>query len=255
MSEPASTLELRLRARALARLAAFAVVLIGLFVGGVLLGPHSASHLRHDLTQFGPWVLLVAILAYALATCAFLPGAVLAGASGLLFGTGIGTAVAIGSATLGASIAFLVARASAGRAYRILASRRVETWTRRVERRGFVAVLYARVVPAMPFALVSYACGITRIRLRHFAGATAIGCSPRAFAYAALGGSIGNYSSPQAIVAIGVLVAVTIAGIVVVWRSRPRGLRVILKPAVWRSWFTRPAPAGERRTGPDSSEA
>ena len=61
---------------------------------------------------------------------------------------------------------------------------------------------------------------MTRIRLREFAAATAIGASPRAFAYAALGGTLGNYSSPQALAAIGVLVAMGIGGAALLWRLR-----------------------------------
>jgi hypothetical protein len=84
--------------RALARLAAFGVLLCGLFVVGVLVAPHSAHRLRRDLDGLGAWGPLAAIALSALLTCAFVPGPVLAGASGLLFGTAVGTAVAIVSA-------------------------------------------------------------------------------------------------------------------------------------------------------------
>jgi hypothetical protein len=68
--------------------------------------------------------------------------------------------------------------------------------------------------------LIRVAAGITSIWLRDFALATAIDASPRAFAWAALGGSLGNYSSPQALAAIGVLVAMAIGGAGLVWRTR-----------------------------------
>ena len=144
----------------------------------------------------------------------------LAGASGLLFGTALGTGVAIVSATLGASAAFLTARAIAQRPYGTFARGRLRAWTTRIEGRGFLAVLCARIAPGAPFALVSYAAGMTRIRLRDFAAATAIGASPRAFAYAALGGTLGNYSSPQALAAITVLLAMTAGGAALLWRLR-----------------------------------
>jgi uncharacterized membrane protein YdjX (TVP38/TMEM64 family) len=63
---------------------------------------------------------------------------------------------------------------------------------------------------------------MTSIWQRDFAAATALGASPRAFAYAALGGSLGNYSSPQALAAIGVLVAMAIGGAILLWRTRGR---------------------------------
>jgi uncharacterized membrane protein YdjX (TVP38/TMEM64 family) len=53
-----------------------------------------------------------------------------------------------------------------------------------------------------------------------FAGATAIGCAPRAFAYAALGGSLDDLGSPEAIVALCVLVGMAVAGLVLAWLTR-----------------------------------
>jgi len=106
-----------------------------------------------------------------------------------------GTAVAILSATLGASAALLIARALAQRSYGALARGRLRDWTARIEGRGFLAVLYARIVPGAPFALISYAAGVTRVRLRDFAGATAIGALPRAFAYARLSRPSWNFAA------------------------------------------------------------
>lgn len=210
------------RTAPLARLGAFALVLGALFATGLLFAPHSARHLRHDLAGLGVWVPVAVVVVYAVATCAFVPGPVLAGASGLLLGTLLGTAVAIVAATLGASAAFLIARILARGPYRAVAGQRLRAVTARIERRGFMALFYARLTPGAPFALVSYAAGMTRIRWRDFAAATAIVASPRAFAYASLGGHLGNYSSPQALAAVGVLVVMTMIGAAMLWRVRPR---------------------------------
>ena len=99
--------------------------------------------------------------------------------------------------------------------------RRIRDW---IGRRGFVAVLYARIVPGMPFALVNYAAGLTPLRLPVFAAATALGAAPRAFAYTALGGSLGNWNSPETIVAAVVLVVMALVGLVLLRREvRPPG--------------------------------
>src|SRR5437588_4287832 len=132
------------------RLTACVVLLCGLFVANLLLGPHSAHHLRHQFAGLGVWGPLAVVGAGAILTFAFLPGAVLAGASGLLFGAALGTAVAICAATLGATGALLIARRLAQRSYRAIASKRLRDWTARIESRGFLAVLYARIAPLMP---------------------------------------------------------------------------------------------------------
>ena len=82
-----------------------------------------------------------------------------------------------------------------------------------------MSVLYARIAPGMPYTLVNYAAGLTSIRLGVFAGATALGAAPRAFAYTALGGSLGDLRSPAAIVALVVLVGMALAGAVLLRRD------------------------------------
>ena len=66
----------------------------------------------------------------------------------------------------------------------------------------------------MPYTLVNYAAGLTAIPLVTFAAATALGAAPRAFAYTALGGSLGNLDSPAAIVALAVLAVMAVGGLV-----------------------------------------
>jgi uncharacterized membrane protein YdjX (TVP38/TMEM64 family) len=207
---------------AVVRLSVFTLAVAALFAAGLLLVPHSPSQLRTDLAGRAPWLPVVAIAGYSLAVCAFVPGPLLAGASGLLFGTALGTVVAVTSATLGASLAFLLARAGASGPYKALSGARVEALTVAIERRGFFAVMYARLIPGAPFALVSYAAGITRIRLAAFAAATAITATPRAFAYAALGGNLRNHTSPPVLAALAVLATMTAGGAVMLWRRRPK---------------------------------
>ena len=85
-------------------------------------------------------------------------------------------------------------------------------------------MLYARIIPGLPHTVVNYAAGLTPMRLRAFAGATAMGVTPRTLAYVALGGSLGNLDSPEALAALAVLVAMALGGAVLARRaarSRP----------------------------------
>jgi uncharacterized membrane protein YdjX (TVP38/TMEM64 family) len=209
------------------RLIAFALVLVAVFAVGLMLAPHSAHGLRDGLAGLGPWRPFLVIAMYVLLTCAMVPGPVLAGASGLLFGTALGSAVAIVSATLGAVLAFALARWIAHSSLLAIAGPRLSYWIARIQARGFLSVLSARIAPLAPFALISYAAGMARVRLGQFALATLIGVSPRAFAYAALGGSLGNYSSPEALAALGVLAGMAITGAAVLWRTSRPGRRLL----------------------------
>ena len=85
-------------------------------------------------------------------------------------------------------------------------------------RHGAVAVLESRIVPLLPYGLVNYSAGLTYLRYRDMALGTAVGAAPKVFAYVALGGSLSDLGSPEAIVAISLLVALSLAGALFVRR-------------------------------------
>lgn len=204
------------------RLMALAAVVAGLFALVALSGNLSTARVREAVDGLGGLAPPAFVLVAAALTLASVPGPLLAGASGLLFGTALGFPLALFAGTLGASLAFSIARKGGAGAVEELAGPRVRAIEAWVSRRGFLAVLYARIAPAMPFALVSYAAGLSRVRLRDFVGATALGAAPRAFAYTALGGSLKNLTSPEAIVAVAVLVLMAVGGLVLARRAQLR---------------------------------
>jgi uncharacterized membrane protein YdjX (TVP38/TMEM64 family) len=137
---------------------------------------------------------------------------ILAGAGGLLFGTAAGTPLVLAGVTA-ASLAqmFVARRLAAGHHGNLLPQR-----TRRVEdfltRHGAVAVMESRIVPLLPWGVVNYSAGLTRLDYRQMALGTVVGAAPKVFAYTALGGSLDNLGSPEALVAIAVLAVLALAG-------------------------------------------
>jgi len=174
---------------------------------------------RHAAQDVGPLAPLAFVAISSLLTVAMFPGPLLSAASGLLFGTALGTPVSIVAATLGAVLAFSVARRFGAGPVDELSGRRVRVVQDFVAQRGFLSVLYARILPAMPYSFVNYAAGLTRVPLATFAAATAIGCAPRAFAYTALGGNLSSLDSPAAIAAYAVLLAMGLGGMAVAARD------------------------------------
>ncbi len=147
------------------------------------------------------------------------PWPIVAGATGLVFGPAVGTPLALAGVLLGSTLQFMIARHGAGEALR----RRVLARARRVdallERNGFLAVFYSRIVPGVAWGLVNYAAGLARVRLREVLLATVAGGTPKVFAYVALGGSFDDLSRPEALVAIGLLVGLGIAGLFIARRQ------------------------------------
>jgi uncharacterized membrane protein YdjX (TVP38/TMEM64 family) len=208
------------------RLSMLALALASLFALLALSGSLSPERVEDWVDSFGAVAPVAFIVGAALCTCMMFPGPILAGAAGLLFGTALGTPIALCSATLGASLACAIGRFVAGDAVQELGGPRLRALAAWVGRRGFLSVLYARIAPGIPFNLVSYACGLTTIAIPVVAAATVVGAAPRTFAYVALGGSFGDFSSPEALIAIAIILVMGIGGLVLVrrdlLRERPR---------------------------------
>src|SRR3954451_21360208 len=173
------------RRAALLRVAALGAAMTTFVALALLSGCLSADRVRGWVDGQGAAAPLVFILVSAGLTVVLFPGPVLAAASGLLFGTAVGTPVSIAAATLGATIAFSLSRWWAHDAVVALAGPRLTALRAWVGRRGFLTVLYARIAPGVPYTWVNYAAGLTPVALRSFVAATAIGVAPRAFAYVA----------------------------------------------------------------------
>jgi len=221
------------------RLAALAFGLAAIAVAVFVTVSRSPEHVRDIVDGTGAWAPVLFIPLSAALSCAFFPGQLLAGASGLLFGTAAGTPITIVAATLAAVTAFSISRHGGRGALDELSGPRIRTWQDRIERGGFLAVLYARIAPLSPFVAINYVSGLTRLRMGTFALATVIGIAPRAFAYTALGGHLDDLGSPEALAAIAVLVVMGLAGGFLAWRAAgsppPR--------AVWRALRRRRTPS------------
>jgi uncharacterized membrane protein YdjX (TVP38/TMEM64 family) len=147
----------------------------------------SPAALQEWLAAAGDWAPVVFVALYALGTVLFLPGSVLTLAAGALFGVFAGAFYSLIGATLGATLAFLIARHLAGD----WVARRAGGWLKQliegVEGEGWRFVAFVRLVPLFPFNAVNYALGLTRIPLLAYALTSALCMLPGALAYAWLG--------------------------------------------------------------------
>jgi len=133
------------------------------------LGRSAGAH----FAEFADWVKaqgalapILFVLAYAAAVVAFVPGSLLTLAGGAIFGVGWGTLYVFVAATLGASLAFLIARYVArGEVERRLAGNpKLAAIDRAVGAEGRKVVFLMRLSPAFPFSLLNYALGLTQVR-------------------------------------------------------------------------------------------
>ena len=170
-----------------ARVALALALAAGLLLGYANREALSADALSRWLAGAGAWAPLAFIGFYAAATVLFLPGAVLTLAAGALFGAVSGALYSLTGATLGATLAFLVARYLAADWVARKAGGRLKQLIEGVEAEGWRFVAFVRLVPLFPFNLVNYSLGLTRIPLVAYAAASFVCMFPGALAYAWLG--------------------------------------------------------------------
>jgi uncharacterized membrane protein YdjX (TVP38/TMEM64 family) len=149
----------------------------------------NCAEIQTTLDAWGVWAPLLFVLLYVVATVSFIPGTIVTLMAGLAFGALWGTVIVSVSATIGAILAFLIARYMARDAIEGLLEK--QAWFTKfkgsVEDNGFNFVLFARLVPIFPFNGLNYACGLVPLKLRDYAIASYVGMLPGTFAYVYLG--------------------------------------------------------------------
>lgn len=139
------------------------------------------------LSSLGLWAPVGFVALYAVATVAFVPGAIVTLAGGALFGPIWGSVWNLTGATLGATLAFLVARYLAGDLVERRAGGLLKRLIDGVDAEGWRFVAFVRLVPLFPFNLSNYVLGLTRIPFHHYVLATLVCMAPGAVAYTWLG--------------------------------------------------------------------
>lgn len=127
-----------------------------------------------------------------------IPGALIMTLSGgFLFGPLAGGAAAVVGATLGSTVLFLAARSSLGAALRDAARGSVARLADGFRDNAIAFMLFLRLAPVFPFALVNLAAAIFGIPLLVFVLTTLIGIVPATFAFALAGSSLGQLIDGQ----------------------------------------------------------
>ena len=168
--------------------------------------------------RLGAWAIVAYVPLFVLANF-LITWPVLAGATGLLFGTLAGFPLALTGVTVASLVQMGISRRLAGEHHGALLPERTKALEDFLTRHGAVAVMESRIVPLLPWGIVNYSAGLTRLRFGQLGLGTVVGGAPKVFAYVALGGSLGNLTSPESIVAVALLVVLGIAGALFVRRA------------------------------------
>ncbi len=172
------------------------ILLVVFIVSAFLLARRYGLHLdperlRAWINGFGAWGPIVYMLIYAIAPSLMVPALPLTVAGGILFGPLWGSVYVIVGATIGASLAFLIARYM-GRSWveGLLGGGRLKELDAKVRAQGWKIVAVTRLIPLFPFIFLNYAFGLTDIRFSHYVIATFLFMIPGAVAYVVFSSSL-----------------------------------------------------------------
>ncbi|MCC7002214.1 MAG: DUF547 domain-containing protein [Gemmatimonadaceae bacterium] len=124
------------------------------------------------------WAIPAFILLYAVVASLGLPGTPLTLAGGALFGAVGGTFANWTGATLGATGAFLLARALGADAVRGLLGKHASALNALGGDQAFGALVRLRLIPVVPFNALNFGAGLAGVRLGPYVASTALGIIP-----------------------------------------------------------------------------
>ena len=148
------------------------------------------------VASLGAWGPVAFIAGYSIAPVIFAPAFLLTIAAGAIFGFVKGVVYVMIGATIGATLAFLTGRYLARQFVEGLLDRepRLRLIDRAVERHGFRLVALLRMSPAVPFVLLNYALGLSRVKLLDYVAAS-IGMLPVVALYVYAGKVAGDIAT------------------------------------------------------------
>ena len=187
--------------------------------------------LRDFIQSFGRLAVFVYIIAYALNTVSIMPPiAALSLTAGLAFGEFWGALYLMMAAMIGTTTTFLISRYFGRALIEKMLKGKFMAWAtggptialwlkdldEKLAKNGFMTILFFRVIPLVPYEVLNYAGGLSRIKFKDYLFATFLGLIPGVIVSAFFGGSLGEIQSirdifaPKFLIAIG-LIALIIA--------------------------------------------
>ncbi len=206
--------------RVVAAVAAVVAVVAVVYVVGV----PGLAEIQSTVQAAGIWAPLLFLALQVAMTVAPVPRTVFTVAAGVLFGAVTGLLLAVVGTALAAVAAFWLVRMLGAGFVERHADRAAVAWVQaRLDRRGLLAVVSLRLIPALPFSVLNYAAGLSGIRFAPYLLGTVLGTLPGTVAIVVLGDAVTDGTPDPALLAVSVvsgLVGLTGAA-VVARRERP----------------------------------
>lgn len=140
----------------------------------------NAESLARVSEQFAqsPFAPLGVVVAYVVGGLVMVPVTAMIAATGIVFGPLQGFVYALVGETLAAIAIYFLGRKLGRATVRRVAGKRINALSRRIAKRGLIAVVLVRVLPVAPFTIINLIAGASHISFRDFLLGTIIGMAP-----------------------------------------------------------------------------
>jgi uncharacterized membrane protein YdjX (TVP38/TMEM64 family) len=172
------------------RIVALATIVIVFFLAMKFLPVQQWLQIFNDwVAKMGTAGIFIFIGVYAVATVLLAPGAILTIGAGFAFGLWKGFLAVSGGATIGAALAFLVARFIARDKIEAISQRndKFRKIDNAIGRQGAKLIFLLRLSPVIPFNLSNYLYGLTGVKFWPYVLASWLGMMPGTFLYVYIG--------------------------------------------------------------------
>lgn len=185
-------------------------VFLGVFYSLDLFSFTNPQEVKKFVLSYGTYAPIIFIILFTFVPLTLFPDAILAIAGGLIFGLVQGSLYVMIGALFGATLSFLIARFYGDWLRAKLQGEKLLNIDRSVKQNGFLIVFLLRLIPLVPFDIISYSAGFSSIRYKDFILATLFGIIPGVLVYANIGAQSLDFGSNNFYFSIALLIGLIV---------------------------------------------
>jgi len=163
------------------------ILLIYLLNKNNLIKGFSPTEIRDYVLSFEVYAPLIYIILFTIVPLTLFPDSILAIAGGMIFGIANGAIYTMIGAVCGASLSFYLSRTFGQTLLKSLLSKHPNLSTEKFKSKGFLFILILRLIPLIPFDIISYSAGLSEIKYKDFILATVLGIIPGVLVFTNIG--------------------------------------------------------------------
>jgi uncharacterized membrane protein YdjX (TVP38/TMEM64 family) len=174
---------------------------------------YSSKDIKQFLDSLGLLAPIVYIVLFTFVPLTFFPDSVLAIAGGMAFGFFKGTLLTIIGALCGGSLAFFIVRYLGQEVIKKIIKKDISILRKHTQEKGFFVVLILRLIPLVPFDVISYSAGLSEIKYKDFLLATLLGIVPGVAVFSNIGDKSLEAGSFEFYISIALLVVLLVVSV------------------------------------------